>query len=123
MSSLEQLLQQKIDELEPYEPIEDSELEELQHTNLNSIEGVSLERWAAISAGAMIGANLDDLLVNAQIDPARWARACEAWNERMARDATLVIASSLGQAIRLMSKRIEERRRDARARRISQNLS
>ena len=119
MSSLEHLLQQKIDELEPYEAIDESDLEEVDATQLSSIEGVTLERWAAISAGAMIGANLDTLLIDAGIDDERWTRACEAWNERMARDGTLVIATSLGQAIRLVSKRLETHR----ARRSSQRLS
>ncbi len=119
MSSLEQMLQEKIDELEPYEPIDEADLEEVDPCHLAPIEGVTLERWAAISAGAVIGADLDDLLVDARIDLERWNRVCEAWNERMARDGTLVIATSLGQAMRRVSKRVEE----GRARRISQRLS
>lgn len=117
--TLEQLLQNKIDELEPYEAVDEADIEEVDPTHLAPIEGVTLDRWAAISAGAMIGADLDDLLVDARIELARWNRVCEAWNERMARDTTLVIASSLGQAIRQVSKRVEE----GRARRISQRLS
>ncbi len=119
MSSLEQLLQNKIDELEPYEPVDEADIEEVDPTRLSPIEGVTLERWAAISAGAVIGADLDDLLVDAKIELEQWNRVCEAWNERMARDGTLVIATSLGQAIRRVSKRVEE----GRARRISQRLS
>ena len=119
MSSLEQLLQDKIDELEPYEPVDESDIEEVDPNHLASIEGVALERWAAISAGAVVGADLEDLLVDARIELERWNRVCEAWNERMARDTTLVIATTLGQAIRRVSRRVEE----GRARRISQRLS
>jgi hypothetical protein len=36
--TLEQLLQQKIDELEPWEPIDDEELEEVDPVSLTPIE-------------------------------------------------------------------------------------
>jgi hypothetical protein len=106
MSTLEQLLQDKIDELEPYEPIDDKDLEEIDLNWLAPIEGVSLDRWAAISAGVVIGAKLEILLADAGIDHGQWSRACEAWSARLARDATLVIASSVEAAMRRVTRRL-----------------
>jgi hypothetical protein len=104
--TLEQLLQHKIDELEPYEPIDDQDLEEIDVNWLAPIEGVSLDRWAAISAGVVIGAKLEILLGDAKIDHVQWRRACEGWTARQARDATLVIAASLEAAMRRVTRRL-----------------
>lgn len=106
MDTLEQMLQQKIDELEPYEPIEDQDLEEIDPVWLAPIEGISLDRWAAISAGAQIGVKLELLIGDAGIEPERWRRVCEQWSSRLARDRTLVIAAELDAAMRKVTRRL-----------------
>lgn len=106
MDTLEHLLQRKIDELEPYEPLDDHELEELDPIGLAPIDGISLDRWAAITAGAVIGAKLELLLGDAGIEHVQWRNACEGWSARLARDHTLVIAATLEAAFRRVSRRL-----------------
>ena len=68
------------------------------------VEGVSLEAWAAINAKIVGGANHEDLLKGAGIDPGRWKRASDEWNARMARDTTFAIAQIYGNAFQAASQ-------------------
>jgi hypothetical protein len=68
------------------------------------VEGVSLEAWAAINAKIVGGANHEDLLKGAGIDQARWKRASDEWNARMARDTTFAIAQIYGNAFQAASQ-------------------
>jgi hypothetical protein len=69
-----------------------------------AVEGVSLEAWAAINASIVSGANPDDLLKGAGIDPARWQRVSGEWNARMARDTTFAITTVYGNAFQAASQ-------------------
>jgi hypothetical protein len=71
---------------------------------LAPVEGVSLEAWAAINASIVSGANADDLLKGAGIDPARWQRVSGEWNARMARDTTFAVATTYGNAFQAASQ-------------------
>jgi len=71
---------------------------------LEPVEGVSLEAWAAINAKIVGGANHEDLLKGAGIDQARWKRASDEWNARMARDTTFAIAQIYGNAFQAASQ-------------------
>ncbi len=66
--------------------------------------GVTLETWAAINASIISGANFEDLLKGAGIEPARWDRAKTEWEGRMSRDTTFAIATVYGNAFQNASK-------------------
>ena len=68
------------------------------------VEGVSLEAWAAINASIIGGANHEDVVKGAGIDPARWQRVSGEWNARMARDTTFAIATVYGNAFQAASQ-------------------
>ena len=68
------------------------------------VEGVTLETWAAINASIIAGANFEDLLKGAGIEPARWQRAKTEWEGRMSRDTTFAIATVYGNAFQNASK-------------------
>lgn len=67
------------------------------------VEGVSLEKWAAINAAIVQGNALEDLLKGNGIDPARWDRARTEWEARMSRDTTFAIAQVYGAAFQAAS--------------------
>jgi hypothetical protein len=69
-----------------------------------SVEGVSLEAWAAFNAAIVGGANHVDLLKGAGVDQARWDRVNAEWNARMARDTTFAIATAYGNAFQAASQ-------------------
>jgi hypothetical protein len=71
---------------------------------LNPVEGVTLEAWAAINAAIVGGASPDDLLKGAGIDKARWDRVSAEWNARMSRDTTFAITTVYGNAFQAASK-------------------
>jgi hypothetical protein len=71
---------------------------------LNPVEGITLEAWAAINAAIGGGANTDDLLKGAGIDKARWDRVSAEWNARMSRDTTFAITTVFGNAFQAASK-------------------
>jgi hypothetical protein len=71
---------------------------------MNPVEGISLEQWAAFNASIVSGANKDDMLKGAGIDPARFERANTEWNARMARDTTFAITTIYGNAFQAASK-------------------
>jgi len=71
---------------------------------LAPVEGVSLEKWAAINAAIVGGANHEDLLRGQGIDQARWDRINAEWNARMARDTTFAVAKVYGEAFQAASK-------------------
>jgi hypothetical protein len=71
---------------------------------MNPVEGISLEDWAAKNAAIVSGANLDDLLKGAGVDRARWDRVNAEWNARMSRDTTFAIATTYGNAFQAASK-------------------
>ncbi|MCW5808527.1 MAG: hypothetical protein KIT31_39620 [Deltaproteobacteria bacterium] len=86
-----------------------------------SVEGVSLEAWAALNAAIVGGANHVDLLKGAGLDQGRWDRVNAEWNARMARDTTFAIATVYGNAFQAASKgRFGDYAREAAAAR-SQN--
>lgn len=68
------------------------------------VEGITLEAWAAFNAAIVQGANLDDLLMGASIDRAKWDKATAEWNARMARDTTFAVATVYGNAFQNASK-------------------
>lgn len=71
---------------------------------LNPVEGITLEAWAAINAAIVGGANTEDLLKGAGIDKARWDRVSAEWNARMSRDTTFAITTVYGNAFQAASK-------------------
>jgi hypothetical protein len=68
------------------------------------VEGISLETWAALNAALSQGANHDDLLKGAGIEPGRWQRARDEWNARMSRDTTFAITTAYGNAFQAASQ-------------------
>ncbi|MEZ4363253.1 MAG: hypothetical protein R3B48_23965 [Kofleriaceae bacterium] len=71
---------------------------------LNPVEGISLEKWAAMNAAIASGMNHEDLLRSNGIDPARWERVSGEWNARMARDTTFAITTVYGNAFQAASQ-------------------
>lgn len=71
---------------------------------LAPVEGISLEKWAAINAAIVGGANHEDLLRGQGIDQPRWDRVNAEWNARMARDTTFAVAKVYGEAFQAASQ-------------------
>jgi hypothetical protein len=71
---------------------------------LNPVEGISLEQWAAMNAAIAQGLNADDMLKGQGVDKARWDRARAEWEARMSRDTTFAIAQIYGNAFQNASK-------------------
>ncbi len=71
---------------------------------LKPVEGISLEKWAAINAAIVQGNGLDDLLKGNGIDRARWDRARAEWESRMSTDTTFAVATVYGQAFQAASQ-------------------
>lgn len=71
---------------------------------LNPVEGIGLEKWAAMNAAIVGGASLEDLLKSNAIDQGRWERVSAEWNARMARDTTFAIATTYGNAFQAASQ-------------------
>lgn len=71
---------------------------------LNPVEGVTLDAWAAMNAAIVGGASPDDLLKSQGIDKGRWERVSAEWNARMARDTTFAITTVYGNAFQAASK-------------------
>lgn len=75
-----------------------------QNGELNPVEGISLEQWAALNAAIAQGTNLEDMLKGQGIDKVRWDRARAEWEARMSRDTTFTIAQIYGAAFQNASK-------------------
>lgn len=71
---------------------------------LNPVEGISLEQWAALNAAIAQGLSLEDMLKGQGIDKARWDKARTEWEARMSRDTTFTIAQIYGNAFQAASK-------------------
>ena len=71
---------------------------------VNPVEGVTLEAWAAINAAIVGGANFEDLLKGAGIDKVRWDKARSEWEARMSRDTTFAITTVYGNAFTAASQ-------------------
>jgi len=71
---------------------------------LNPVEGIGLEKWAAMNAAIVSGANVEDMLKANGIDQGRWERASAEWNARMARDTTFAITTVYGNAFQAASQ-------------------
>ncbi len=71
---------------------------------MNPVEGIGLEKWAAMNAAIVGGASLEDLLKSNGIDQGRWERASAEWNARMARDTTFAITTVYGNAFQAASQ-------------------
>lgn len=71
---------------------------------LDPVEGISLEKWAAINAAIVQGSSLDDLLKGNGIDRARWDRAKGVWEQRMGTDTTFAVAQVYGAAFQAASQ-------------------
>lgn len=71
---------------------------------LNPVEGVTLEKWAAMNAAIVSGASAEDLLRANGIDQGRWERVSAEWNARMARDTTFAITTVYGNAFQAASQ-------------------
>ncbi|MGN6109816.1 MAG: hypothetical protein ACTHU0_32210 [Kofleriaceae bacterium] len=80
------------------------------------VEGISLEKWAAINAAIAAGHNFEDLLKGNGISATRWHAARTEWEARMSRDTTFAIATVYGQAFQAASTgRFAPNVRDANA--------
>lgn len=87
---------------------------------LNPVEGIALEQWAAMNAAIAQGANLDDMLKGQGIDKPRWDRARSEWEARMARDTSFVITQVYGSAFQNASKgKFAEHAKEASAARVA----
>jgi hypothetical protein len=71
---------------------------------LDPVEGLSLEKWAAMNAAIVSGANLEDLLHSNGMPAGKWERASTEWNARMARDTTFAITTVYGNAFQAASQ-------------------
>jgi hypothetical protein len=71
---------------------------------LNPVEGIGLEKWAAMNAAIVSGASLEDLLKSNGLDQGKWERASAEWNARMARDTTFAITTVYGNAFQAASQ-------------------
>ncbi len=71
---------------------------------LNPVEGLTLEKWAAMNAAIVGGASPEDLLKANGLDQGRWERASAEWNARMARDTTFAITTVYGNAFQAASQ-------------------
>jgi hypothetical protein len=71
---------------------------------LEPVEGISLEKWAAINAAIVQGNDLDDLLKGNGIDRARWDRAKGTWEQRMSTDTTFAVVQVYGAAFQAASQ-------------------
>lgn len=71
---------------------------------LKPVEGISLEKWAAINAALVQGNDLDSLLKGNGIDRARWDRAKAEWEQRMSTDTTFAVAQVYGAAFQAASQ-------------------
>lgn len=71
---------------------------------LNPVEGLTLEKWAAMNAAIVGGASPEDLLKANGIDQGRWERASAEWNARMSRDTTFAITTVYGNAFQAASQ-------------------
>ncbi len=71
---------------------------------MNPVEGITLQAWAAINAAIVGGSAVDGLLKGAGIDKGRWERASAEWNARMARDTTFAITTVYGAAFQAASQ-------------------
>lgn len=71
---------------------------------MNPVEGISLEKWAAMNAAIVSGTSLEDLLKSNGIDQGKWERASAEWNARMARDTTFAITTVYGNAFQAASQ-------------------
>jgi hypothetical protein len=65
---------------------------------IEPVEGVTLEQWAAGQASLSQGGTLDAILSGLGIDQPTWDRVSEEWNARMSRDSTATIATAYGAA-------------------------
>jgi hypothetical protein len=65
---------------------------------LDPVEGVSLEQWAAAQAALSQGSTAAEQCGALGIDEAAWERVSAEWNARMARDKTATIATVYGNA-------------------------
>jgi hypothetical protein len=71
---------------------------------LNPVEGITLEKWAAMNAAIVSGANVEDMIKANGIDQGKWERASAEWNARMARDTTFAITTVYGNAFQAASQ-------------------
>ena len=71
---------------------------------MNPVEGITLEKWAAMNAAIVSGASLEDLLKSNGLDQGKWERASAEWNARMARDTTFAITTVYGNAFQAASQ-------------------
>lgn len=65
---------------------------------LEPIEGVSIQDYGRIAARVVGGQDLNAVLKEVQMDPAKYARVSEAWNQRMAEDTTFTITGEYSKA-------------------------
>ncbi|HEU0036972.1 MAG TPA: hypothetical protein VFQ53_40455 [Kofleriaceae bacterium] len=72
--------------------------------NVDPVEGIDLERWAALNAAIVGGSTAEDVIRGAGLDPARWERVNAEWNARMARDTTMAISAAYGNAFQAASQ-------------------
>lgn len=71
---------------------------------LKPVEGITLEKWAAINAAIVQGNSLEDLLKGNGIDLPRWERAKTEWEQRMSTDTTFAVATVYGAAFQAASQ-------------------
>ncbi len=65
---------------------------------LEPVQGISLQQWAAAQAQIASGADAGPVVESLGIDDATWQSVSAEWNDRMARDTTATIATEYGKA-------------------------
>ena len=80
--------------------LDDLDLEKIAAgADRSEIEGVSLERWAKAEAALESGAERAAILESLGLDEAGWVRVSDAWNDRMADDASGQIAAEFAKHV------------------------
>lgn len=62
-------------------------------SELEPVEGVSLQDWARVQAKLAGGGDVASLIAGLGVDQAKWERVSAEWNARMSRDTTATIAT------------------------------
>ncbi len=70
---------------------------EAMSSELEPVDGVTLEHWAWGQAALAQGTSVEDVMAQLQVDRPRWDAASAEWNARMSRDTTATIATEYGK--------------------------
>lgn len=67
-------------------------------SNLEPVEGVSLEQWAGVNAKLTSGTSTEDAIKSIGIDMPKWDRVNNEWLSRMKNDTSFTIATKYAAA-------------------------